>query len=275
MKIQSLRIAAVVLVLLGVASAQAGNSSSALDRQAAELEKSPRQQVWLQIPHGDRTVDTFTVLPQDNTKAPVVLVVHDVQGMTEWLKNLADQFAAQGYVAMVPDLLSGMGPSGGRSDSFADHRWAQEATTKLPASQVMADLNAVADVAKTLPQSNGKVMVVGFGWGGTRSFTFASQRSDLGAVFVFNATAPTDAAELGKIKAPIYDFYGSNDERVSSTIAQTKEMMQQAGGNFQAVSYEGAAPDFMLTAVEPYPSWFDGEAHDKSWQRMLEVLKGL
>jgi carboxymethylenebutenolidase len=267
MKIQSLRIAAAVLVLLSVASAQ--------DWAREELEKSPRRQDWVQIQHGNRTVDTFVVFPGGSAKAPVVLVLPDVQGMTEWVQNVADQFAAHGYIAMVPDFVSGLGPSGGGAFSFANHRFAQDATAKLTSDQVMADLNAVADLAKTLPAGNGKLAVAGFGWGGAQSFTFATRRSDLGAVFVFGGTAPMDSAELSKIKAPVYDFYGSRDDKVSATIPKTTEMMKQAGKTYEPVSYRGAAPDFMLTAEAPYPSTFDKEAHDQSWQRMLSVLKGM
>jgi carboxymethylenebutenolidase len=267
MKIQSLRIAAAVVVLLGCAWAQTP------DWARQQWEHSPREKAWLQVPHGTRTVDTFVVFPEGTAKAPVVLLIHDVQGMNDFVQNVADQFAAHGYIAMAPDLLSGMGPEGGGSNSFTDHRWAQQANEKLPTAQVMADLNAVADVAKTMSGSNGKLAVVGLGWGGTQSFTFASQRSDLDAAFVFHATAPADAGILSKIKTPIYDFYGSNDERVSSTISQTKEMMQ--GKTFDPVSYEGANPDFLLTAEAPYPSWFDGEARRQAWQRMLSVLKGM
>ena len=269
MKIQSLRIAVAVLVLLGFAWAQTP------DWAREELEKSPRQQIWLQIPQGNRTVDTFVVFPEGSTKAPVVLVLPDVQGMTDWVQNVADQFAAHGYIAMVPDFVSGLGPSGGGAFSFANHRFAQDATAKLTSDQVMADLNAVADLAKTLPAGNGKLAVVGFGWGGAQSFTFATQRSDLGAIFVFGGTAPVDSAELSKIKAPVYDFFGSRDAKVSATIPKTTEMMKQAGKTYEPVSYQGAAPDFMLTAEAPYPSTFDKEAHGQSWQRMLSVLKGM
>ena len=267
MKIQSLRIAAAVLVLLSVASAQ--------DWAREELEKSPRRQEWVQIQNGDRTVDTFVVFPEGSAKAPVVLVLHDVQGMTEYVQNVADQLAAHGYIAIAPDFLSGMGPSHGNSFAFFDHRQAQEANTKLPSEQVMADLNAVADLAKTIPAGNGKLAVVGFGWGGTQSFNFVTRRSDLDAAFVFGGMAPTDAAELGKIKAPVYDFFGGNDTRVSAAVPKTTEMMKQAGKTYEPVSYEGAGPNFMLNAEAPYPSTFDKEAHDKSWDRMLSVLKGM
>ncbi len=256
-----------VLVLLGVASAQ--------DWARAELEKSPRRQDWAQIQSGNRTVDTFVVFPEAKTKAPVVLVLHPIQGMNEWVQNIADQFAAKGYVAMAPDFLSGLGPSGGASRAFFERGQIEKAAAKLSTEQVMRDLSAVADLAKMLPAGNGKVVVVGFGWGGEQAFNFATRRPDLNAAFVFNTGVPVGSVDLSKINAAVYRFYSGNDKDVSSTIPQTKQKMQQAGKTFEAISYEGANSNFMLSAEAPYPTTFDVEARRQAWQRMLNVLKGM
>jgi carboxymethylenebutenolidase len=265
MKLQSLRILAAVLVLLSVAPAQ--------DWAREALNKSPRHQEWVQIKYDNRTVDTFVVYPEVSTKAPVVLVIHEIFGMTDWVQSVADQLAAQGYIAVAPDFLSGMGPGGGRTSSFADGRAAMEANSKLPTDQVMADLNAAADYAKKLPASNGKLAVVGFCWGGSQSFAFATRRGDLNAAFVFYGTGPTDAAAIRNIKAPVYGFYGGNDARVNATIPKTEELMKQAGKTYEPVIYEGAGHGFLRTGQGPNPSPADKKAHDEAWQRWLSLLK--
>src|SRR5512147_2244463 len=124
-----------------------------------KLAKSPRHGEWVTIKHDNRSVQAFVVYPEVKTKAPVVIVIHEIFGMADWVRDVADQLAGHGYIAIAPDLLSGMGPNGGRSDSFASGDAAREANSKLPPEQVMADLNAVADYGKKLPASNGKLTV--------------------------------------------------------------------------------------------------------------------
>jgi carboxymethylenebutenolidase len=157
---------------------------SAQDWAKATLNKSPRHQEWVTVKHGDRSVQTFVVYPESNKKTPVVLIIHEIFGMTDWVQDLADQVAAAGYIAVAPDLLSGVGPNGGRSSAF-DQSGAMEAVSHLNPDQVTADLSAVADYAKKVPASNGKLFVVGFCWGGGQSFRFATNRPDLSAAFVF------------------------------------------------------------------------------------------
>ena len=159
------------------------------DWAKAALEKSPRHGEWVTVKQGDRAVETFVVYPESKGKTPVVLVIHEIFGMSEWVQDLADQVAAAGYIAVAPDLLSGMGPNGGRSTSFSGDA-VREAVGKLNADQITADLNAVADYALKLPASSGKLFVGGFCWGGSQSFRFATNRADLAAAFVFLSPLP-------------------------------------------------------------------------------------
>ena len=132
----------------------AAQISSAQDWAKAALEKSPRHREWVTVKHDNRSVETFVVYPETKSKAPVVLIIHEIFGMTDWVQDLADQVAAAGYIAVAPDLLSGMGPSGGRSSDFAGDK-TMEAVSHLNPDQVTADLNAAADYALKLPASNG------------------------------------------------------------------------------------------------------------------------
>src|SRR5205085_1583498 len=139
--------------------------------------------------------------------------------------------AEAGYIAIAPDLLSGMGPQGGSSE-FADRSSVTQAVMKLPPDQVTADLQAVADYVAKLPAANGKVAVAGFCWGGGQSFRLATNRPGLVAAFVFYGTGPESQEAIAKIKAPVYGFYGGNDARVTATVAKTTEMMKAAGKKY-------------------------------------------
>src|ERR1700693_3101710 len=159
-------------------SALAASLLSAQDWARATLEKSPRHREWVTVKHDGRSVETFVVYPESKGKTPVVLVIHEIFGMTDWVQDLADQVAAAGYIAVAPDLLSGMAPNGGRSSDFAEGK-TMEAVSHLNPDQVTADLNAAADYALKLPAANGKLFVAGFCWGGGQAFRFASNRPDL------------------------------------------------------------------------------------------------
>ena len=211
------------------------------------LEKSPRHGEWVQIKHDNRTVQAFVVYPETKQKAPVIIVIHEIFGMTDWVQTVADQLAANGYIAIAPDLLSGMAQNGGRSSDFQGGA-AREAVSKLDADQVTADLNATADFAKKIPAANGKIAVAGFCWGGGQSFRFATNRKDLSAAFVFYGPPPKD---VSAITAPVYGFYGGEDARIDATIPETQEAMKAAGKKYDPVTYAGAGHGFMRAGEDP------------------------
>jgi len=151
------------------------------------------------IKHDGRAVETFVVYPESRDKTPVVLVIHEIFGLSDWVEDLADQLAAAGYIAIAPDLLSGMGPNGGRTPDFSQGG-ATQVLGHLDPNQVTADLNAVADYALKLPAASGKLFVTGYCWGGGQSFRFATNRSDLAAASVFYGPPP-DKDALARIKA--------------------------------------------------------------------------
>lgn len=168
----------------------------------AKLDKSPRHREWVSIKHGDRTLQAFVVYPEVKEKAPVIIVIHEIFGLSNWARSMADDLAAEGYIVIAPDLLSGFGPGGGGSDKFPDQDATVKAVSVLDPKVVTADLNATADYGKKLPASNGKLAVIGFCWGGGKSFAFATDRKDLSAAFVFYGPGP-DAAALPSITAPV------------------------------------------------------------------------
>src|SRR5437588_2751107 len=245
-------------------------SGAAQDWAKAALAKSPRHGEWVTVKHCARAVETFVVYPESKSIAPVVLVIHEIFGMTDWVQDLADQVAMAGYIAVAPDLLSGMGPNGGRSNSFEEST-VREAVGKLNADQITADLNAVADYALKLPASSGKLFVAGFCWGGSQSFGFATNRADLAAAFVFYG-GPPDKDAMARIKAPVYGFYGGNDARIGATIPDTVTAMKAAGKTYEPVTYEGAGHGFMRAGEAPDASGANRKARTDAWARWKSLL---
>jgi carboxymethylenebutenolidase len=205
--------------------------------------------------------------------------------MTDWVQSLTDQLAEAGYVAIAPDLLSGMGPNGGGTSSLNSNGVGQ-AIRDLPPDQITADLNAVTDYVSKLPASNGKVVVTGYCWGGSQSFRFATNRPSLKAAFVFYGSAPAapdgtpDKAALAKINSPVYGFYAGNDARINATLPKTSEAMTELKKTFEPVTYEGAGHGFMRAGDAPEPTApvakGDKEADDKAiadYQKALTAYK--
>ena len=245
-------------------------TASAQDWAKAKLEKSPRHGEWVDVKKGARAVRCFIVYPEVKEAAPAVIVIHEIFGMTDWVRGVADQLAAAGYIA--PDLLSGAGPKGGGSSDFASVDDVRGAIFNLPPDQITGDLNAVADYVKALPSANGKLAVAGFCWGGGQAFRFACNRPDLKAACVFYGPPPAEAAEIAKIKCPVYGFYGGNDNRISSTIPKTGELMKAAGKTYEPVTYEGAGHGFMRAGEQPDAQEANKKARDEGWTRLKGVL---
>src|ERR1700682_4046064 len=146
------------------------SKAGAQDWAQAQLKKSSRHREWVTVKHDSRSVQTFIVYPESKDKKPVVLIIHEIFGLTDWAQELADEVAEAGYIAVAPDLLSGAGPNAGRTKDFAAVKDVTEAIGHLNPDQITSDLNAVADYAKKVPSANGKLYVAGFCWGGGQTF---------------------------------------------------------------------------------------------------------
>lgn len=244
-----------------------------------KLEKSPRHQEWVKVKNGERTVNAFIVYPEVKSKATAVVVIHEIFGLTDWVRSVADQLAEAGYIAIAPDLLSGAGAKGGGTSDFTDRSQVGQAIRDLPADQVTGDLNAMSDYVIKLPASNGKLAVAGFCYGGSQTFRFATNRPTLKAAFVFYGSGPDNKEAIAKIKAPVYGFYGGNDARVNATIPKSQELMKEAGKTYEPVTYEGAGHGFMRAGEDPTATDASKEANkkarDEAWARWKSILSKL
>ncbi len=242
----------------------------AQDWAKARLDASPRHHEYVALKHGDRTVQAFVVYPEVKTKAPVIILIHEIFGLSDWAKEMADELAGQGFIVVAPDLLTGFGPNGGGSDAFPSMDATTKAVSGLDAAVVNADLDAAADYAKQIPAANGKIAVAGFCWGGSKSFAFAAHRKDLSAAFVFYGTSPADVTT---ITAPVYGFYAGNDARVGATIPATTEAMKAAGKKYDPVTYEGAGHGFMRAGEAPDASPANKAAREQGFTRLVTLTK--
>jgi carboxymethylenebutenolidase len=213
------------------------------------------------------------VFPEVKDKATAVVVIHEIFGLSDWVRGVADQLAEAGYIAIAPDLLSGAGPNGGGTASLGGADGARRVIGTLPPDQITADLNAVADYVAKLPASNGKVVVGGFCWGGAQTFRFATNNKKVKAAFPFYGTGPENAEDVGRISCPVYGFYGGNDNRVNATIPTSTDLMKKAGKTYEPVTYEGAGHGFMRAGEAPDAKEPDKKAREEAWKRWKDLLK--
>jgi carboxymethylenebutenolidase len=241
----------------------------AQDWAKATLEKSSRHREYVAIKHGDRTVQAFVVYPEVSQKAPVVLMIHEIFGLSDWAKEMADELAAQGFIVVAPDLLSGFGPNGGGTDAFPGQDAVTKAVSALDPAVVTADLDAAADYGKRLPSANGRLFVAGFCWGGGKSFDFATHRRDLAAAFVFYGPPPADVTA---INAPVYGFYAGNDARITAAVPATTDAMKAAGKKYEPVIYDGAGHGFMRAGEDPAANAANKTARTEGFQHLVSLI---
>ncbi|HWC98109.1 MAG TPA: dienelactone hydrolase family protein [Candidatus Sulfopaludibacter sp.] len=245
----------------------------AQDWAKARLDASPRHHEYVALRHGARTVQAFVVYPEVKTKAPVVILIHEIFGLSDWAKEMADELAAQGFIVIAPDLLSGFGPNGGGSSEFPSQDATIKAVSGLNPDVVNADLDAAADYGKHLPAANGKIAVTGFCWGGGKSFAFAAHRKGLSAAFVFYGPGPADVTT---ITAPVYGFYAGNDARIDATVPVTAAAMKAAGKTYEPVTYDGAGHGFMRAGEDPTNTIPGNKtAREQGFARLIKLLQAM
>lgn len=263
------RLVALLVVLVTACPA------AAQDWAKARLEKSPRHLEWVKVKHGDREVKCFIAFPEVKDKAPAVVVIHEIFGLTDWVRGVADQLAEAGCIAIAPDLLSGTAPGGGGTAELGSGDAVRGAIMKLPPAQVTTDLDATAEYVGKLPACNGKVAVCGFCWGGAQSFRYATNNKNLKAAFAFYGNGPEKDEDIERIQCPVYGYYGGNDARVNATIPKSTDLMKKHGKTYEPVIYEGAGHGFMRAGEAPDANDANKKARDQAWQRWKELLKKL
>jgi carboxymethylenebutenolidase len=238
----------------------------------ARLNASPRHGEWVNIdvPNSKAPLKTFVVYPERADKAPVVIVIMEIFGETDWLRSVADQLAAEGFIAVVPDLLSGKGPGGGGTDAFPDRQAVTKMVSSLPADEVAADINAARDYGIKLPSASGKTATIGFCWGGGQSFNYVVQQPALSAAVVYYGQPPRDE-DLSKVHCPVIGFYGGDDNRITSTVKPTEEKMKKLNLSYEAHVYEGAGHGFLRAQDDAKHA--NLKAAQQAWPATIAFLK--
>lgn len=247
----------------------------AQDYALQQLENSPRHHEWVEVSVGERVVHGFVAYPETDEPTLAVIVLHENRGLTDWVRSFADQLAGEGYLAIAPDLLSGFDETHQRTSDFASSDEARTALYQLDSDQITEDLRAVQAYVSDLPAANGTVAVAGFCWGGAQSFRFATNASGLVAALVFYGSPPRESSMLDAITAPVYGFYGENDQRINATIADTEAAMQAREKVYDYVIYDGAGHAYMRRGDDPADTSPNKAARDASWMRIATILSGL
>lgn len=237
----------------------------------AALESSPRHHEWVDLDReGGPKLTVFVAYPERKDKAPVVVVIHEVYGLTDWIRAVADRLAADGFIAIAPDMLTGRGPGGGGTDKFASRDDVVKAVRELAPAQVAAGLDAAAAYGRALPAASAKVATIGFCWGGAQSFAYAAARPALDAAVVYYGTSP-DPAALEPLRAPVLGLYGEDDARVNATVGPAEAKAKELGKNYVTATYPGAGHGFLRQQ--------DGReganlaASRKAWPATVEFLR--
>ena len=258
------------LVLALVAwSALAGAQLPPGEEDARErLNRSPRHGELATVDVAGVPVRVWVVHPERKDAAPVVIVIHEIFGLTDWIRAVADQLAADGFVAVAPDLLSGKGPNGGGTDAFADRDAVTRAVSGLPRDEVIARLDAVRSWALALPGAGKTSATVGFCWGGATSFAYAAAQPALNAAVVYYGTPPADVAP---VKAPVLGLYGGDDARVTTTVEPTRARMKELGKTYEAHVFDGAGHGFLR--AQGGQDGANRKAAEQAWPMTIAFLR--
>lgn len=207
------------------------------------LEQSPRHGEWVMIPTPTDSIRAWVVYPERATRAPVVLVVHEIYGVTHWIRSVADQLAKDGFIAIAPDLMTRANvPTGPDGDPVRDQ--ATAAIRALAPAVYQPQLAAIGAWGMRLPAATQRYGIVGFCWGGAASFQHAISGPDVDAAVVYYGASPAPET-LANVHAPVLGLYGGSDARVNATIAPADSAMKRFGKSYEYHIFDGAGHGFL------------------------------
>jgi carboxymethylenebutenolidase len=240
------------------------------------LAESSRHGEWVDIPMaGGTALNSWVVYPERPDRAAVVLVIHDIRGLSDWARAVADQLAQDGFIAIAPDFLSGKGPDGGGTAALGDQ--VGQTIRSLSEQEVVARLNAAKAYGEKLPASNRRTGVLGFCWGGTQSFAYAIAQPELHAAVVFYGSVPgsTDSSvpeeRLKNIRAPVLGLYAGNDARINVTLPPTIAAMMRLNKTYEFHTFEGSGHGF--TSRQAGAEGANLSATQHAWPLALTFLR--
>jgi carboxymethylenebutenolidase len=238
-----------------------------------QLKASPRKSEWVDIKGSNGTpIKSFVVYPERRDKAAVVIVIQEIFGLTDWIRGVADQVAKEGFIAIAPDFMSGMGPNKGGSAELGEQGSTRE-IGKLTDDDKVRILNDVRTYALGLPAANGKLATIGFCWGGGTSFLYALRQPALNAAVSYYGPMPSDPAAYTTAKVPILGLYGGNDSRVNANIELAKTELAKTGATYDPHIFDGAGHGFLRQQGGSANAPGNMKATEQAWPLTIQFLK--
>ena len=196
----------------------------------------------------DINISGYLSVPKTKGKFPAVIVIHENRGLNDHTREVARRFAAEGFVALAPDLISRKGGTG----LMESPDKAREALSTLSAADALIDLEAgLAFLNKHKNVKKGQLGSVGFCWGGARSFLLAADSKLIRAAVVFYGSAPPNE-KLAQVRVPVLGVYGETDERITSKVPEVAEILKKSGKQYEYKIYPGAGHVFFNDTGERY-----------------------
>ncbi len=248
---------------VGVGALLIGAAGASALRRAAPPPPTTHGE-WVYIRKGADSIRAYVAYPERKDKAPGVIVIHEIFGLTDWEPTVADRLAKEGLVAVVPDLLSS---KHGKSPEDEDE--GRKLIGELEPERITADLDATYAYVNSLAAvRKGDIGTIGFCWGGGQSFRYATNNPSLKAVVVCYGPAP-DTADMRRIKAPVLGIYGEDDARINASLPEVNAAMEQHGKTFSQEVYPGTGHGFL----KPGRQGSDGPQPERAWKRILEFYR--
>jgi len=234
-----------------------------------------------ELQQGGVTFGTYRAAPESGSY-PGLVLIHEIWGLNENIRDIAIRFARHGFTVLAPDLLSDSGLQDILGELWLERQDPEkmhaaqakmrEATapvrTKEFAEKAIARLRLCVDTLLKDEQVNGAVGAVGFCFGGTYTFHLAIHDDRLRAAVPFYGQPP-ESSNVARIKCPVYALYGKKDEALMETLPALAEAMQTAGRDFTYEVYEGAGHAFFNDTNKIA---FVPEAADDAWEKVLAFL---
>src|SRR2546423_13991470 len=208
----------ILIVLSCVLVGQTVSAEEYKDFGKDRLNSSPRHGEWVNIKSGDRTIKAFVVYPERKDKAPAVLVIQEIFGLTDWLRSMCDELAENGVIAIAPDFLNGQ--------KFEDADGASKAISAVTQDQIKTILDTTADYALKIPACNGTLAVCGFCRGGGWAVMYANENPRLEGAYSVYGGAPGSGGQGENITCPGYGFYGDEAWRGEDARPQDEKLTQ-------------------------------------------------
>lgn len=230
----------------------------------------------VKIPAAGGDMPAYRAMPAVSRELPVVLVVHEIFGVHEYIKDICRRFAKLGYLALAPDLYARQG----RVDNLPNFDEIRKVVGKVPDTQVMADLDATMNWAAKNQGNPAKVAVTGYCWGGRIVWLYAAHQPKLKAGVAWYGSlvsrqpsplqpkAPADVA--AELKAPVLGLYGAADQGIPvDTVEKMREAMKAANKPGEIVVYPEGPHGFHAD----YRPSFRKQMAEDGWSRLLAWFK--